>query len=101
MLAKRKTVIAHVDDKGGIEFAPRSQSVQDAAQRFVDRKKSFGVGLVRLTDRFVTIVGEVYAVPTIALVLNPHRTVARHISRGGHGRRRSKYVILILSFVPV
>jgi len=83
-----KAVIAHINDEGGIELAAFAKGFNDAAHAVIDAEERFRIALIVFGDIEIGMVREIYAVPTVALVLNPHGAVLgilagfRHRLRG-------------------
>ena len=75
VLSEHKPVVAHVDDQRFVVNAHFLEFIQNRTDTVINRAKCFAVTLVILLDIQVTLVREVNAVPTIALIKQPTRPI--------------------------
>lgn len=73
VFAENETVVAHADDKGFVMNPHVSELLENPPYALVHSEKCLAIAFVILFDIEIAVIGEIDAVPAVALVPEPPR----------------------------
>ena len=102
LFAKLKPVVAHVNNERWFEQVAIRKQVKNTAEIFVHREQCFAVtDVVGVEVEVRQVVGKVHTVPTVPLIPEPARFVAKVFAELGEGLRQRQFPVLVTPLVPI